>query len=374
MSAPDLRVIEIDPSTDKRWDEYVKSVPESVVYHHSAWLEVVKEAYGCTLINFACVDSNGQLHGILPLSLKRGLFTGHVFSSLYGAPVAGPLTQNPSALAVLVGAAVQIAHRESGFPLELKVLSNVLDGVIPKFDHVSVQNTYVLNIPQNAELLRLEKSRHASVRRAVNKASRLGVHVRLAETERELWNWYRLYSETMSRLAALPQSYYFFKSAWNKLHQQDLMQLLIAEHHQGRQVKLLGGLMLLTFGHTIYYAYGGWSWKDQSLRANDALHWEAIQYACRKGFCRYDMGGGSNKQGLAEYKTKWGAHAEPIYSYRYFDSSDASVVTSKSQRLILKWHVDIHALDGPVRQLALSILRRLPLRAVAALSKWAHQI
>jgi serine/alanine adding enzyme len=375
MLSQNLRAIEIDLNTDERWDEFVKSVPGSLVYHHSAWLQVVEEAYGCTLINLACVDNDGRLWGILPLSFKRGIFTGRVFSSLFGTPVAGPLAHNYSALAVLMRAAVERTRSRPGIPLELMVSSNALDQVMPEFIGVPVLTTYVVHLPQRPELLRLGKSHnHASIKRAVNKATRLGVQVRLAETERELWDWYRLYLETMRRLTALPQSYQFFKTAWKRLHRQGLMQLLIAEHCQGLHSKLIGGLVLLTFGQTIYYAYGGWSWEDQSLRPNDALHWEAIQYACRKGFSRYDLGAGSMKQGLAEYKAKWGAQPEPIYSYRYFAANDLTGGISQSMSPTRTSPINIHAPASPIRQFSLSILRRLPARAVAVLSKWAHQI
>src|SRR6187397_564910 len=99
MSIPKLHIIEIDPHSDERWDGFVKSVQDSLVYHHSAWLQVLKEAYGCSFINLACEDDDGRLLGILPISLKRGLLTGCVFSSLYSTPVAGPLAHNASALA-----------------------------------------------------------------------------------------------------------------------------------------------------------------------------------------------------------------------------------------------------------------------------------
>lgn len=373
MPSSTLRVIEIDPNTDDRWDEFLKCVPESLVYHHSAWLQVLKEAYGCGLINLACEGDDGRLWGILPLSLKRGLLTGRVFSSLYGTPVAGPLALNRNALEILMRAAMECARGRPDTPLELKVSSNALDHIIPHITGVPIDTTYVLDLPERVEVLRFGKAHNrARIRSAISKASRMGVQIRFAETDRDLWNWYGLYLETMCRLGALPQSYQFFKSAWSRLRPEGLMKLLIAEHSQESRKRLIGGLVLLTFGQTVHYAYNGWSWENQSLRANDALHWEAIQYACGKGYRRYDLGGGS--QGLAEYKTKWGAQPKPIYTYRYCTTSGLTKGTSKSSGSSLKSTLDIHARESPVRQFALSILRRLPSGAVATLSKWAHQI
>ena len=152
------------------------------------------------------------------------------------------------------------------------------------------------------------------------------------------------------------------------------MQLLIAEHCHEHQKTLIGGLILLTYGHTVHYAYGGWSWEHQSLRPKDALHWEAIQFACARGFKRYDLGAAPIKQGLAQYKAKWGALAEPIYGYRYFAKNDLTVGRPKSHSGTFKLPIDIHAPESMIRQFALNILGRLPSGAVSTLSKWAHQI
>src|SRR2546426_6424369 len=86
-----LRVVEIDPQTDPRWEALVTTLPNGLIYHHPAWLQVLEEAYGYKPVNLACEDSNGQLRGVLPLFYTRGLFTGRRFSSLPRTPVAGPL-------------------------------------------------------------------------------------------------------------------------------------------------------------------------------------------------------------------------------------------------------------------------------------------
>jgi hypothetical protein len=374
-SVSNLRVREVDPGSDPRWDEFVTAVPGGLIYHHSAWLQVLAEAYGCTLIHLVCEDGDGVLRGILPLSRKRGLFTGHVFSSLFGTPVAGPLVSDSRASSALMHAAAQRASDWSGMALEVTVLSGALDGV-PGMAATPAGTTYVVQLPQRFELLRLGDSHnHATVKRAVNKANRLGIQVRPAETERELWAWYKLYLDTMRRLAALPQSYEFFRIAWDRLHGRGFMQLLLAEHQESGATKanLLGGLVLLKFGRTVHYAYGGWSWANQALRPNDALHWRVIQDACTDGFQRYDLGGGSEKQGLAQYKIKWGAKPEGIYRYRCRTSADG-IAEPDSNGQIRTSAINIQDSGSRPRQLALAILGRLPAKAVSVLSNWAHHM
>src|SRR5713226_3884779 len=97
-AVPTLRVVEVDAQTDSRWEDLVTTLPNGVIFHHPAWLQVLEEAFGYRAVNLACEDANGQFRGILPLFYKRGLLTGRQFSSLPRTPVAGPLARDNQAL------------------------------------------------------------------------------------------------------------------------------------------------------------------------------------------------------------------------------------------------------------------------------------
>src|SRR5436853_715906 len=74
-SASNLRVVEIDVQHDPRWEAFISTEPNSLIYHHPAWLQVLEEAYGYKPVNLACEDSSGKLRGILPLFYMRGLLS-----------------------------------------------------------------------------------------------------------------------------------------------------------------------------------------------------------------------------------------------------------------------------------------------------------
>jgi hypothetical protein len=359
-SASNLHVVEVDPQTDLRWEALVASLPDGLIYHHPAWLQVLEEAYSYKPVNLACEDANGQLRGVLPLFYTRGLLTGRRFSSLPRTPVAGPLACYDQALSVLVSAARERARDEPGTQLQFKMLSNALDGLVDGVVSVPWRKTYMLELPERPELLPIGNSQSRSqIKRAVNKATKLGVQVNQAETERELRSWYGLYLDTMRWVAIPPRPYRFFEVAWKRLRPLGLMRLLLAKHYPAGQAKLLGGLLLLMFGQTVFYAFSGWRREDQSLRPNDALHWRAIQDACAEGFRSYDFGEvPKNNQGLAEFKSKWGT--QPKWLYRYYYPAPREL--------------DISILDSSSRihQFAIATWRRLPIEATVLLSDWAH--
>src|SRR5713226_2806502 len=109
-----LRVMEVDSQTDPRWEALVTTLPNGLIYHHPAWLQVLEEAYGYKPVNLACQDANGQLRGILPLFYTRGLLTGRQFSSLPRTPVAGPLACDDQAMVTLAHAALERTREKPG--------------------------------------------------------------------------------------------------------------------------------------------------------------------------------------------------------------------------------------------------------------------
>jgi hypothetical protein len=357
-----LRVMEADPLHDPRWATWVASHPDGLIYHHPLWLQVLQEAFGYTPAHLACEDADGQFEGILPLFRTRGLFTGLRSSSLPRTPVAGPLACNDQALTSLVLAAVERAGAERGGGLQIKSMSNGLDHGVDGLVGTPFRMAYVLTLPGRPEDLHLGSSRNlARIRWAVNKATRLGVQVRSAETERDLRAWYDLYLETMRWHAVPPRPYRLFAVMWAYLQPRGLMRLLLAEQHASCHTRLLAGSIFLMFGRTIAYAFNGRRQADLALRPNDAIHWQAIHDAATAGFLRYDFGEvAESNAGLAAFKQKWGTEEQCLYRYYYPAPRELEIGMLESR--------------GPIQQLARDGWRRLPVQATAVLGDWLHRI
>ncbi len=355
-----LRVAEVNSWTDQRWGAFVNAQPGSLVYHHPAWLQVLEEAYGYKPVNLICEDADGQLRGILPLFSMRGLLTGRRLSSLPRTPVAGPLACDREAAALLVREAVERTRSEKGTQFQLKMMSNALDGLVEGVVGVPWRETYVLELPEKPELMRIGNSRnHARIKWSVNKATRLGVQVHQAETERELEAWYKLYLETMRWVAVPPRPYHFFKVAWERLQPHGLLRLLLANRIEGGQTRLLAGSLLLMSGQTVFYAFTGWRREDLSLRPNDVIQWRAIHDACAEGYRYYDFGEVTkDNRGLAEFKSKWSAQSQWMYRYYYPAPRELEVGILDS--------------PSPARRLVSAVWQRLPIKATVLLSDLAH--
>lgn len=355
------RIVGIDPNTDPRWEQYVSTHPDALVFHLPAWLRVLEEAFAYKPVHLACEDGDGQLRGILPLFALQGIVTGHRFSSLPRTPLAGPLTSDTEAATALLRTAVERVSTIPGAQLQFKLDSDALSGLVENVVGTRWRQSYQIALPERPEQLQFGDSRNqARLRWAIKKADRLGVVVRDAESIADLRRWYDIYLDTMRWYFVPPRPFRFFELIWRELAPHGRARLLLAERHAAGGVELLAGSMLLMFGKTAFYAFNGRRREHLELRPNDAIQWHAIRDACAAGYRCYDLGEVTNNHSsLADFKSKWGA--APHWLYRYYYPAPREV------------EVGIMESESWAGNLLHSTWKRLPLKATVVLSDWAHR-
>jgi len=345
-----LHVFEIDFRRDRRWEEFISLHPDALVYHHPGWLEALEAEYGQKCVSLACENEDSQICAVLPLFHTKGLPvkfgqlpTGRRLTSLPRTPLAGPLSLTNEATVAILEYAIEMTSSHPGVQLEIKTSISKLDLSVPKLACTAWRPTYVEELPpatdgstwnefwENVRLPRTCTScegcrrlrfgnakRQHRVNWAVNKAMKLGLSVRTAESEEDLDRWYPLYLRTMRHNAVPPRPYRFFRALWSSLKPCGAMKLLIAERETAGQVKLIAGSILLQLGQTVFYAFTGCAPEDFYLHPHDILQIEAIRSACRSGFRWYDFGEVTeDHEALAQFKTKWGGDPTALFRYYY---------------------------------------------------------
>ena len=315
-----MRVSEIEPGSDPRWDEFVAGEPEGHVYQHSGWLRCLEAEYPRPLIGLCAEDGAGKLTGILPLVATRGMpllrrnsVVGARLSSLPRTPLAGPLAREPGTAAALLEAALERTRQQDGARLQIKRAAPDLDGLVDGLGGAPWRNSYVVALPDDPEAVRFGNSRnHGRIKWAVNKAAKEGVEVRVANDLSDVHAWYPLYLRTMREVVVPPRPLRLFEAMWRELAPHDLMRLYVAE----QRGSMIAGSIVLGLGRTAFYAFNGRLRSALPLRPNEVIQWEAIHDACRRGFERYDLGEVvSGGEGLAEFKKKWGADEVQLHRY-----------------------------------------------------------
>lgn len=256
-----LRVFEIDFCRDPRWIEFITSHPNALIYHHPGWLSALEAEYHSKCVSLACEDADNRLCAVLPLFYTKGLplkigaiATGRRLSSLPRTPIAGPLATSDEAVATITEYATRLAGAQRGVQLEIKTHLPHLEKSVPSLNCVSWRPTYIEELPSImdgsawetfCESLRLPRTctscegcrrlrfgnakRQHRVNWAVNKARKLGLLVREADTEEDLKRWYPLYLLTMRHNAVPPRPYRFFRALWYSLSPSNGIKLLLAE-------------------------------------------------------------------------------------------------------------------------------------------------
>ncbi len=355
-----LRVEEIDPSRDSRWHDFVQSAPGATIYHSAMWLELLHEAFQYTPAHLACEDESGNLCGVLPLFILRGLITGRRHSSLPRTPTGGPLARDNETSAALLRAAIERVQAERKGQLQLK-FTGQLDAVVPELRGSRFRQTFIVPLPRSDEPFR---PGHPHFQRGLSsnlkKAIRLGVAVREATSLSDLRAWYALYLETMRTRFVPPRPYRFFELAWQSLQRRGMLKLLLAERHGAGGPRLLAGCLNLHYGQTVTYAFAGSHRADQELRPSDVIHWHALQAAHKAGYRFYDMGEvGHGNDGLAKYKLKWGAEQSWLYRYYFPAQREAELEVLEG--------------EGRVSRLARAAWQWMPLAGTELVSGWLHK-
>lgn len=355
------RVIEINPNTDERWEQYVSAHPDSLVFHHPAWLRVLEEAFAYKPVHLACVDEIGQLRGVLPLFALHGVVTGNRFSSLPRTPLAGPLASDIMATKALLDAAVERVQAVPGAQLQFKLDSEAISGLSEHIVGARWRQSYQVDLPEQPDQLQFGGGRNqARLRWAIKKAGRLGVVVRDAESVADLRRWYDVYLETMRWYFVPPRPFHFFELVWRELAPRGQFRLMLAERHTAGGVDLLAGSMFLMYGKTVFYTFNGRRREYLNFRPNDAIQWNAIHDACAAGYKHYDLGEvTSSHSSLADFKSKWGANPHWLYRYYYPAPRELEIGIMESE----SW----------AGNLLHNTWKHLPLKATVVLSDWAHR-
>ena len=312
-----LRIVETAPGSDPRWDAYVVSHPDGIVYQHSSWLRTLEAEHGTPCLGLVAEDAGGRVRAVLPLAATRGLpfvppaVGGRRLSSLPRTPVAGPLADDEVAAAAVLRAAIGRTPR--GARLQLKVSGPRLDGLVEGLEGHPWRATYVRPLPGDPDALRFGNARnHARIRWAVNKALKESVVVREAQTEADVRAWYPLYLETMRRHVVPPRPVRCFLAMLEHMRPAGTMRLYLAE----REGQVIAGSVFLALRETLFYAFNGVSGDALALRPNDLLQWQALRDACAEGRTWYDLGEvAEHHEGLAAFKRKWGTEERRLHRY-----------------------------------------------------------
>jgi CelD/BcsL family acetyltransferase involved in cellulose biosynthesis len=287
----------LDPSTDPRWQRFVHAAHGAMIFHHPAWLGLIRRRYGYPVAACCTLDGAGHVTAGLPLALVRRPPRGRRLVAFPFSDVCPPIgtTADMSEL----GRAVADLGRRIGTPVEVR-------GALPGAQQGAQYFRHVLPLaPQIGEVER--QFTRSSVMRGVRRARREGLVAERRTDADALDGFYRLHLVTRSRLGAPTQPRAFIRDL-EALFRQGLGFVLTIRRDGGPTV---AAAVFLHHGGVLTYKYGASDPRALGMRPNNLLFWEAIRWGCEHEMTALDLGRSDLEQrSLCEFKRSWGAEEQ----------------------------------------------------------------
>jgi hypothetical protein len=306
----------IDALADARFDRFARGHGGATVYHLAAWARLLSTLYGDEPVYLAAEDPHGNIRGVLPLVLTRGVVSGARLNSLPLEGVAGPLASSREDEAALVVAACDLTRERRVTRLEFRSTTRSYQDLYENLEVTPGRPIWVIDLPQDVEELRARWPRN--LQRDVEKADSAALTVRQGDTAADLRSFYRMYLETMRKHLSVPRSLRHLDLARELLAPSGAYRLLLVEHDG---VPVAGGIFH-TFGGAVEVVYTASNRRFLDVRPNHALYSYALSWAIERGFRRFDWGGCSTAS-LEWFKRRWGAEPVAVHNHTY--SPDARV-------------------------------------------------
>lgn len=312
--APLLRVRELVPGEDSRWDSYVSRHPHGTFFHRTGWARVVRERFRHHAHHLV-VEEGRRWLGVLPLFLVKSPFLGKNLVSVPYAVYGGVLADDERAQAAL------LAHAEA-MGRELGIGYVELRHLEPRPGERARSPLYVTfrcDLPERVEdvMARIPKKARAEVRCAREpkapavpgkRRESFGIKVTPDGTVDELFD---LFARNKRRLGspALPRS-------WFQGLVDEFGKAVVIHRAVDADGRTIAAVMSFCFRDTVYAYYSGSRDDVEHTGVNNWIYCAIMEWAVAQGYRRFDFGRSRADSGPAAFKKNMGFVAEPLaYDY-----------------------------------------------------------
>jgi CelD/BcsL family acetyltransferase involved in cellulose biosynthesis len=303
---------------DRRWSEFIGSMPDAGPFHDPGWISAVGDCYGFKPLALVLERHREIVAGIPAIEVGRGRRRRWV--SLPFTDRCDPLLA-PGIGAHEFAAALDETRRAEGLSrIELRAgLTDAVGYALPR------AYWHELELNSDADVVRrgFRKDRRGKLARAAG-----GDIVSRTSVERDdlCSVFFDLHVATRKRLGVPVQPRRLFELIWERM---------IAPGKGFVQVAYLGqapiaaGVFLTSAGR-VTNKYTARDARYAQSGGTDMMYWGAIQWACENGHRVFDFGRTeTGHEGLRQFKLGWGA-SEEEFAYTVFAARPPSVGRGRS--------------------------------------------
>lgn len=301
LSPSAFRSAIVDPVGDARWNGFVDSHPQGMIFHRSEWASILIESYGYEPRYHVLETDAGVITAAWPAMLVRSWLTGTRLVTMPFSDHCPPLVRDGHEWRLLLDSVLADARENGAARVELRGWPEGLSapsGLVSAHGYVR----HVVDLTPGRDMLLKALSENA--RRSLKRAEKDGVTTRFAESAADFDSFLALNRKLRRRHGMLPQPARFFHAIRRNLIERGMGSILLAE----RAGVPLAALLLLRHGDVTLDKYAV---NDPSLleyRGSHLAMWKAIEAEAAGGARWYDMGrSDATAVSLHRFKEQWGA-------------------------------------------------------------------
>ncbi len=320
-----MSIVCLNPQTDPLWWRLIEQ-HQSSVFHSPEWVQVLAETYGLEINAYMMLDGMGEPRAGIPFCQIADI-TGKRIVTLPFSDYCDPLINDRDHWNCLIEKLLS-----EQCTIIVRCLYNNLPLADERFTLAKQAKWHGLDL--RPDLDTLWHSLHDSSRRAIKKAQREEVVVRIAQREEELRAFFDLHLRIRKyKYRLLAQPYRFLENIWHQFVEKKSGSLLVAVH----QGNIVGGALFLEWKDTLYYKFNASASADLGHRPNDLLIWEGIKYGKTKGYTYLDLGlSDQDQEGLVRFKRKFATDEKTISFLRYTPNGVPVLQDNQVRNLLAK--------------------------------------
>jgi len=305
--------VEICNSNRPELDDFVYRMPEAKLCHLFTWAQKVVRPLGHKSFHLAAYQ-NGDVCGILPLTLIRSRLFGNRMISQAFSNYGGPLVENEAALSALYERAVELSEEYECDTMEFRNIEPL------QFDMHQRNDKVTMCLELSTEPAELWKQLRPQIRNRIRKAEKAGLVITTGGLEM-LTVFYRIWTRRMHQLGTPCYPRKLF-SAVLKTFPDDSRIFMIHLNEVP-----VGGLFVYAFKDLAQSRWGAVLTEHNEISPNYLLNWAAMKYFAARGAKWFDFGRSTVNSGQHIFKKRWGATEFPLaYQYWTRPGHDLSIV------------------------------------------------
>jgi hypothetical protein len=298
----------LSPDEDAEWDDFAGRHPLGLVYHLSAWKDMLELAFPHIRGHYVVLrdKTSGKIRAGLPVYTVKSWLLGNRLVSVPFASFCDPLVSSVAEFREFLPE-INTAFAGHDFrPLSIRTRTTSQEFAASLGAPESAYKHHYLALDKNPDQLFASFAK-SSVRQKVTKAINAGVTVTKADGPDCMKTCHAILAQTRRKVSLPPFPLSFF-SAMARFLAQEHLQVFLAIH-RGKPV---GCHLVLTYKDLWISEYSG-NTEDAIHGVNQLLYWETIKQAHAAGARAFSFGRTSaTNEGLLEYKRRWATVEEDI--------------------------------------------------------------